>query len=253
MRGIKLLAAGIVASLFALGLTACGGGRVSPPSPAARESVAPCGEPAPAELAGESEEPREMTPLPAPEVAAAAPGSGQGEEEEPTSCLEAKKGKPGGGGQADKGCYQLRPGGTAKRHGKRSGGRCEPQSLPYARCRSGIRSCNNGYENGPLTWFACEKKAGNTGSEARAGTVLILAANNRRKMNTGHVMYVEGVTPLSPARCKLSLSHTNYDRKCSKETKIEATYDRQKMTIDIHSGAWKAWGQELKVAGFILR
>lgn len=147
-------------------------------------------------------------------------------------------------------CYQIKPG--PKKKGQR-GGRCEPQSLPYARCRSGIRSCNLGHENGPLTWFACEQKAGNTSAEPASGSVLILGSIRTHKMKTGHVMYVESASPLTASTSKLILSHTNYDRKCSKETNIEATYNRRAMTLDIHSGAWKAWGQGLTVAGFILR
>jgi hypothetical protein len=147
-------------------------------------------------------------------------------------------------------CYHFTPG--AKKKG-RGTGRCEPQSLPYARCRSGIKTCNLGNENSPLNWFACEKKIGNTSADPKPGSVLILGSILKHKMKTGHVMYVESVLPLTASRSELILSHTNYDRNCSKETKIKATYNRPAMTIDIHTGAWKAWGQDLKVAGFILR
>ena len=53
-------------------------------------------------------------------------------------------------------CYHLQP--TASHKKKKKGRRCEPQSLPFARCRSGISSCGLGWNNGPLTWFACEKQ-----------------------------------------------------------------------------------------------
>lgn len=249
MRGFKLLQAGVVACLLTTGLIGCVGERLPPPAPPARPSQpAVAGEEGTAPPREKTENREEAAP---PLAEQATPASGP-EPPPATATCEAKSAKAASGGHADKGCYQLKPGGGLKYQGRRSG-RCEPQSLPYARCRSGIKSCNNGHENGPLTWFACEKKAGNTGNEAKAGTILILAANSKHKMTTGHVMYVEGVAPLSPSTCKLTLSHTNYDRKCSKETNIEAIYNRKTMTIDIRSGAWQAWGQNLKVAGFILR
>lgn len=251
MRGLKMLRASILACLLSAGLGACLGERIPPP-PTASQPPPSSMEAAPTEESTDTDKTLDLASAPLPEPPFTSQDSDGEVATDTSSCLEAKTAKTPAAGQADKGCYKLIPGGGAKYQGRRNG-RCEPQSLPYARCRSGIRSCNNGYENGPLTWFACEKKAGKTSSEAKAGTVLILAANSRRKMSTGHVMYVEGVSPLSPTTCRLSLSHTNYDRKCSKETKIEAIYDRKAMTIDIHSGAWKAWGQNLKVAGFILR
>lgn len=143
-------------------------------------------------------------------------------------------------------CFHLRP------IGAKGSGRCEPQSLPYGRCRSGIMSCRLGKENGPLTWFACEQKRGKTGNDPRPGSILVLAANAGHAMPTGHIMYVEAVHPITPTTYKLILSHTNYDRKCSLETNIEAIYNRATMSLDLQSGAWKAWGRGLKLAGFIL-
>lgn len=148
-------------------------------------------------------------------------------------------------GRATPECFQLRPGGKGAR-------RCEPQSLPFARCRSGIDSCRLGHENGPLTWFVCEKARGNTSLTPRSGSILILAANTRRKMPTGHVAYVEQASPQGGTVYRLVFSHTNYDRRCSLETNIEATYDSAARTLDIHGGAWQAWGKRLPVAGFIL-
>lgn len=156
----------------------------------------------------------------------------------------------GGQGRATAECFQLRPGGKSNKRGKSR--RCEPQSLPFARCRSGIASCRSGHENGPLTWFACEKERGNTSLAPRAGSILILAANGRRKMPTGHVAYVEEVVAESPTSYRLTFTHTNYDRRCSLEANIEATYDSVARTLDIHGGAWQAWGKGLPVAGFIL-
>ena len=148
-------------------------------------------------------------------------------------------------GRATRECFQLRPGG-------KRGGRCEPQSLPFARCRSGIDSCRIGHENGPLTWFACEKQRGNTSLTPRSGSILILGANTRRKMPTGHVAYVEEVVAQSATIYRLTFTHTNYDRRCSLESNIKATYDSAAQTLDIHDGAWGAWGKGLPVAGFIL-
>lgn len=146
----------------------------------------------------------------------------------------------------DDACYEpFLPGGGKNR-------RCEPQCIPYARCRSGIDSCRTGMENGPLTWFACEEQRGNTAAVPAAGSVLILASNPRRKMSTGHGLYVEAVEETAPASYRLILSHTNFDRRCSIETNIEARFDQRQMTVDFLSGAWRAWGQDLAVAGFIL-
>ena len=146
----------------------------------------------------------------------------------------------------DGGCYEpLRTEGGKNR-------RCEPQCIPYIRCRSGIDSCRIGIENGPLTWFACEVRRGNTGPVPQPGSVLILAANARRKMPTGHGLYVEEVIETAPSLYRLTLSHTNYDRRCSLETNIEAQFDQRTMTVDFLSGAWHTWGQDLAVAGFIL-
>jgi len=71
-------------------------------------------------------------------------------------------------------------------------------------------------------------------------------------MPTGHVAYVEGVVAQSATSFRLTFTHTNYDRKCSLESNIKATYDSAAQTLDIHDGAWQAWGKGLPVAGFIL-
>ena len=113
-------------------------------------------------------------------------------------------------------------------------------------------SCRTGMENGPLTWFACEARLGNTTTTPLPGSVLILSANARRKMPTGHGLYVEEAVELSPALFRLVLSHTNFDRRCSLETNIEARYDRERMTVDFLAGAWRDWGHGLQAAGFIL-
>ncbi len=158
-----------------------------------------------------------------------------------------------GQGRTTAECFQLRPGAVRLKGAKKGRGRrCEPQSLPFARCRSGIDSCRLGHENGPLSWFSCEKQRGNTSLVPRPGSILILAANGRRKMPTGHVAYVEDVVAQSATSYLLTFTHTNYDRRCSLESNIEATYDSVARTLDIQSGAWQAWGKGLPVAGFIL-
>ena len=156
----------------------------------------------------------------------------------------------GAQGLATPECFQLRLRSEGNKAAKAR--RCEPQSLPFARCRSGIASCRLGYENSPLTWFACEKERGNTSLTPQPGSILILAANGRRKMPTGHVAYVEEVVAQSATSYRLTFTHTNYDRRCSLETNIEAIYDSVARTLDIHGGAWQAWGKGLPVAGFIL-
>lgn len=158
---------------------------------------------------------------------------------------------PAGKCRSTQECYHLQP--TVSQGKKKKGGRCEPQSLPFARCRSGINSCCLGWNNGPLTWFACEQQHNNTSLIPRGNSVLILAANKRNKMPTGHVAYVEEVIAEKAPNYKLIFSHTNYDRRCSLETGIEAEYNSSTKTLNILTGAWKGWGKGLPVSGFILR
>ena len=137
-------------------------------------------------------------------------------------------------------CYRL----------TRGKGRCEPQCLPYTRCRSGISSCRTGHENGPVTWFNCEQARGNTSLQPADGRVLVLG-RNAHNMSTGHTLYVEKAQPRGDGRYELMLSHTNYDRRCNLETNMLAEYDPVAKTIDVRSGKWEKWGRDLKVAGFI--
>jgi hypothetical protein len=129
-------------------------------------------------------------------------------------------------------------------------GRCEPQCLPYTRCRSGISSCRTGHENGPVTWFRCEQARGNASAEPADGRVLVLG-RNAHGMPTGHTLYVEKAEPRGDGRYELILSHTNYDRRCNLEMNMLAEYDPSSRTIDVRSGKWEQWGRDLKVAGFI--
>lgn len=182
--------------------------------------------PSPSQL--ESDEPLDASLLPKPVVV-----------------IPASKGRP------TQECYHLQP--TVSPGKKKKGGRCEPQSLPFARCRSGINSCCLGWNNGPLTWFACEQQHSNTSSVPVPNSVLILAANKRHNMPTGHVAYVEEVVAEKPPLYRLLFSHTNYDRQCSLETNIEAEYNSSTKILNILTGAWKEWGKRLPVAGFILK
>ena len=129
-------------------------------------------------------------------------------------------------------------------------GRCEPQCLPYTRCRAGISSCRTGHENGPVTWFQCEQARGNTSAEPADGRVLVLG-RNAHNMPTGHTLYVEKAEPRGDGRYALTLSHTNYDRRCNLETNMLAEYDPASKTIDVLAGKWERWGRDLRVAGFI--
>ncbi|MBA3005777.1 MAG: hypothetical protein FP810_04135 [Desulfocapsa sp.] len=147
-------------------------------------------------------------------------------------------------------CYQLQRSSSQRK--KKKWGRCEPQSLPFARCRSGINSCRKGWNNGPLTWFACEKKRGNSSLIPSPNSVLILAAN-KHNMPTGHVAYIEEVLAARAPHYRFIFSHTNYDRQCSLETGHVVEYNSSTRTMNILTGAWKDWGKELPVSGFILR
>lgn len=226
MHGPERMKTILLTGLLAAGLLGCAGQQQAGPAPATETA--------------RSEAPKHVAAVPEAAETGAIP-SAEVQTPQPPATKVTKAPKA-----TSAECYQLRAAGGKK------GGRCEPQSLPYARCRSGIMSCRTGKENGPLTWFACEQKRGNTGSEPRAGSILVLTANKGHGMPTGHIMYVEAVSPLTPTTYELILSHTNYDRKCSLESKIKAVYDRPAMSLDLKTGAWKAWGHGLKLAGFIL-
>lgn len=143
----------------------------------------------------------------------------------------------------DASCYALRDG----------RGRCEPQSVPYARCRSGIMSCRNNCDFGPVALFRCEQSMGNTQTTPKAGSIFILGDNSKHKMPTGHAYYVDEVEELGGGKWMLTLSHTNHDRRCSLEVQSKAVYDEPALRLDVKSGAWAAWGRNLKAEGFIIR
>ena len=156
------------------------------------------------------------------------------------SATEASGDLAGADGIVETECYRL----------SRGKGRCEPQCLPYTRCRSGISSCRSGHENGPVTWFHCEQARGNTSLSPADGRVLVLG-RNAHNMSTGHTLYVEKAAARADGRYDLVLSHTNYDRRCNLETNMRAEYDPIAKTIDVRSGKWEPWGRDLRVSGFI--
>jgi hypothetical protein len=150
-------------------------------------------------------------------------------------------------------CYKLQPGKTTKtKKGKTVTGRCQPQCVPYARCRSGIMTCRLG-DTGPVEWFKCARKNKATTSIPKAGSIMVIDVNTRRKMSTGHLGYVEEVCPNPDGTWTLRFSHTNYDRKCHLDLDAKVLFNPKTMTATFVTGAWKAWAKDLKICGFILR
>ena len=161
-------------------------------------------------------------------------------------------------------CYHLQPARTVvvakgstkkKKHNQsvvRTVGRCQPQSLIYARCRTGIKTCRLG-DTSPVQWFACACKNGATTSRPIAGSVIVLAANSRRGMPTGHPAYVEEARQNPDGTWSLRISHTNYDRKCHLDLDATVLFYPRTMTASFESGHWSAWAKHLKVLGFIIQ
>ena len=144
------------------------------------------------------------------------------------------------------------PGLTCYRfQGKGPYGRCEPQSLPYARCRTGIQRCRGNCELSPIGWFQCEEKLGFTSGRPSDGCVMILGDNSRHRMKTGHVFVVEKAKDLGGGHWELTLSHTNHDRKCAIETNVAAGYNAHTKSLAMKTGAWSRWGKNLTALGFI--
>jgi surface antigen len=134
----------------------------------------------------------------------------------------------------------------------RTVGCCQPQSLIYARCRTGIKSCQLG-DTSPVQWFACARKNGATTATPTAGSVIVLDANTGRNMPTGHPAYVEEVAKNQDGTWTLRISHTNYDRKCHLDLDATVLFDPKRMTASFESGPWGPWAKNLKVMGFILQ
>jgi hypothetical protein len=135
---------------------------------------------------------------------------------------------------------------------QKKAGLCQPQSLVYARCRTGIQTCRLG-NTSPVQWFACARKNGNTTSIPTAGSILVLDSNLRRRMPTGHPVYVEAATPHKNGSWTLRISHTNYDRKCHLDLDAKVRFDPKHMTASFQSGPWGSWASTIQVLGFILR
>jgi hypothetical protein len=149
-------------------------------------------------------------------------------------------------------CYSLQPGAvTHTRKGHRRIGRCQPQSLIYARCRTGFMSCRMG-DTSPVQWFHCARKNGITTSRPTAGSVMVLDSNSRRGMPTGHPVYVEHVKPNGDGTWLLRISHTNYDRKCHLDLDATVLFNPAHMTASFQTGPWSTWAGNLKTLGFIL-
>lgn len=150
-------------------------------------------------------------------------------------------------------CYDLQPPKVSHNDkGRRKHGRCQPQSLIYARCRTGLSTCRLG-DTSPVQWFSCARKHGTTTLQPVPGSVMVLAANARRGMPTGHPVYVEQVTAKKDGTWLLRLSHTNYDRKCHLDRDATVLFNPAKRTATFETGPWKTWAHHLKVLGFILR
>lgn len=169
--------------------------------------------------------------------------------EEPP-CLECETVSPDQN-RAD--CFKLQPGKTTKNSkGKTVTGRCQPQCIPYARCRSGIMTCRLG-DTSPVQWFQCARKNKATTSIPKAGSIMVIDVNARRKMSTGHLGYVEEACPNRDGTWTLRFSHTNYDRKCHLDLDAQVLFNPKTMTASFLSGHWKTWAKDLKILGFVLR
>jgi hypothetical protein len=152
----------------------------------------------------------------------------------------------------NKGKHTANPTITSQAQEYRTVGLCQPQSLIYARCRTGITTCQLG-NTSPVQWFACARTSGATTATPTAGSVIVLDANRDRNMATGHPAYVEEVHNNPDGTWTLRLSHTNYDRQCHLDQDATVLFDPRRMTASFESGPWGPWAKNLKVMGFILR
>ena len=131
-------------------------------------------------------------------------------------------------------------------------GRCQPQCLIYARCRSGFMSCRLGNTN-PLSWWPCAKAQGLTSQIPVPGSVMLLEKqeDSRMRLGVGHAVYVEEVCTLKNGQFLLRVSHANYDKRCSLDLDAKVLYNHQTRTANFLSGAWKKWAKSLKAFGFV--
>jgi hypothetical protein len=150
-------------------------------------------------------------------------------------------------------CFKLQPGKNAKNaKGKTVTGRCRPQCIPYARCRSGFMSCRLG-DTSPVQWFECARKARSTSAVPKAGSIMVIGVEQRHNMATGHLGYVEEACPNPDGTWALRFSHTNYDRKCHLDLDARVLFNPKTMRAAFQSGPWKPWARDLKILGFILK
>ena len=226
--------------LLILNLTACTKPAPLPSQPHAPQESPKTQSPSQLPSSGESQV------IPAPQSAQPAMDN----EEPQAQCVECEAVDPK---QDRNGCFALQPGKVTKNKQKKTvTGRCQPQCIPYARCRSGIMTCRLG-DTGSVEWFECARKNKATTSIPKAGSIMVLDANKRRKMSTGHLGYVEEACPNPDGTWTLRFSHTNYDRKCHLDLDAKVLFNPKTMTATFLSGAWKAWAKDLKIRGFILR
>lgn len=134
----------------------------------------------------------------------------------------------------------------------RTTSRCQPQSLIYARCRTGFATCKLG-DTSPTQWFACAQKNQSTTVTPVAGSVMVVDVHKSRRIHTGHPAYVEAVQKNSDGTWTLRISHTNYDRACHLDQDANVLFNSTRMTASFLTGPWHAWAKDLKVLGFILR
>lgn len=247
MRYTSLAAAALAAVL----LLSCVR-QTPPPAPAATNATAPAAlaEPAPEAPAVEEAEPAPPPAMRESDITEPEPPGAKkktkAKDTKATKSKDAKAKAPApdlGPEKAPAQCYEYTP--------KTRRGRCEPQCIPYARCRTGVMSCRLGPENNSLTWFACEQKHKNTTPEPGPGMVMILKANAKRMMPTGHALVVESAAPQGKDVWLLVVSHANYDRGCSLETNATVRFDKKAMRAAFLDGEWQAWATDLAVAGFI--
>lgn len=154
-------------------------------------------------------------------------------------------------------CYSLRPGASTTKKDKKGKtvkvtGRCQPQSLIYARCRTGIDTCRLG-DTSPVQWFACAQRNGATTRTPTPGSVMVLDANKGRGMPTGHPVYVEETCPNKDGTWTLRITHTNYDRQCHLDQDAKVRFNPKTMQATFLTGPWGCWAKDLKAMGFILR
>jgi len=131
-------------------------------------------------------------------------------------------------------------------------GMCQPQSIPYVRCRLSHGTCRLG-NTSPVGLFHCEARRGATHAIPRAGTLMAIDVHHRHGMPTGHTLYVEEACKEADGTYRLRVSHTNYDRRCHLEEDAIIRYDPRTRLADFATGHWAAWAHGISVQGFIYK